>query len=43
MGKERIDVRILRYTINLKRLAPSETNPYGLAIEGVKQEEVQSK
>ena len=43
MGKERLDERILRYTITLKRLAPSETNPYGLAIEGVKQEEVQSK
>ena len=43
MGKERLDERILRYTITLKRLAPSETNPYGLAIEGVKQEEVESK
>ena len=43
MGKERLDERILRYTITLKRLAPSETNPYGLAIEGVKQEEIESK
>ena len=43
MGKERLDERILRYTITLKRIPPIEDNPYGLAIEGVKQEEVESK
>ena len=43
MGKERLDERVLRYTITLKRTAPLEANPYGLAIEGVKQEEIESK
>jgi len=43
MGKERLDARILRYTITLKRTAPIEANPYGLVIEGVKQEEVEKK
>ena len=43
MGKERLDSRLLRYTITLKRTAPIEANPYGLTIEGVKQEEVEKK
>ena len=43
MGKERLDDRILRYTVTLKRIAPLEANPYGLTIEGVKQEEVEPK
>ena len=43
MGKERLDTRILRYSITLKRIPPVEANPYGLAIEGVKQEEVEQK
>ena len=43
MGKERLDVRVLRYTITLKKTAPIENNPYGLVIAGVKQEEVATK
>ena len=43
MGKERLDVRVLRYTITLKKTAPIENNPYGLVIAGVKQEEVETK
>ena len=43
MGKERLDTRILRYSITLKRIPPVEANPYGLAIEGVKQEEIEQK
>ncbi len=41
MGKEKLDDRILRYTITLQRIPPIETNPYGLVIAGVKQEEVE--
>ncbi len=43
MGKERLDLRVLRYTITLKKTAPIEANPYGLVIAGVKQEEVETK
>jgi len=43
MGKEKLDDRILRYTITLQRIPPIETNPYGLVIAGVKQEEVDTK
>ena len=43
MGKERLDERILRYTVILKRTPPIEANPYGLVIAGVKQEEIESK
>lgn len=43
MGKEKLDARILRYTISLEKIPPIETNPYGLAIAGVKQEEVEAK
>ena len=43
MGKERLDSRILRYTITLKKRPPIETNPYGLVVAGVKQEEVETK
>jgi hypothetical protein len=43
MGKERLDVRVLRYTITLKKTASIENNPYGLVIAGVKQEEVETK
>jgi hypothetical protein len=43
MGKEKLDDRILRYTITLQRIPPIETNPYGLVIAGVKQEEVETK
>ena len=43
MGKEKLDDRILRYTITLQRIPPIETNPYGLMIAGVKQEEVEIK
>ena len=43
MGKERLDARVLRYTITLKKTAPIENNPYGLVIAGVKQEEVATK
>ena len=41
MGKEKLDDRILLYTMTLKRIPPIETNPYGLVIAGVKQEEVE--
>ncbi|MBU0633981.1 MAG: hypothetical protein KKA52_02845 [Candidatus Omnitrophica bacterium] len=41
MGKEKLDDRILRYTMTLQRISPIETNPYGLVIAGVKQEEVE--
>ena len=40
MGKEKLDTRILRYTITLQRIPPIETNPYGLVIAGVKQENI---
>ena len=43
MGKEKLDDRILRYTITLQRIPPIETNPYGLVIAGVKQEEVKTQ
>ena len=43
MGKEKLDLRVLRYTITLKKISPIEANPYGLAIEGVKQEEVETR
>jgi len=43
MGKEKLDSRALRYTITLERIPPIETNPYGLVIAGVKQEEVQAQ
>jgi hypothetical protein len=43
MGKERLDARVLRYTITLKKTAPIENNPYGLVIAGVKQEGVETK
>ena len=39
MGKERLDARVLRYVITLQRTPPIETNPYGLVIAGVKQEQ----
>jgi hypothetical protein len=40
MGKEKLDTRSLRYTIALERLPPTETNPYGLSVAGVKQDEI---
>ena len=43
MGKEKLDDRILRYTITLQIIPPIETNPYGLVIAGVKQEEVKTQ
>ena len=43
MGKEKLDDRILRYTITLQKIPPIETNPYGLVIAGVKQEEVETQ
>jgi hypothetical protein len=43
MGKEKLDDRILCYTVTLQRIPPIETNPYGLVIAGVKQEEVEIK
>jgi len=43
MGKEKLDDRILRYTMTLQRVPPIETNPYGLVIAGVKQEEVNTQ
>ena len=43
MGKEKLDDRILRYTITLQKIPPIETNPYGLVISGVKQEEVETQ
>ena len=41
MGKEKLDDRMLRYSMTLQRIPPIETNPYGLVIAGVKQEEVE--
>jgi hypothetical protein len=41
MGKEKLDVRLLRYIITLQRIPPLETNPYGLVVAGVKQEQVE--
>jgi len=43
MGKEKLDDRILCYIVTLQRIPPIETNPYGLVIAGVKQEEVEIK
>ena len=43
MGKEKLDDRILRYTITLQKIPPIDTNPYGLVIAGVKQEEVETQ
>ena len=43
MGKEKLDDRILRYTITLQRIPTIETNPYGLVVAGVKQEEVETQ
>jgi len=43
MGKEKLDDRLLFYTVTLQRIPPIETNPYGLVIAGVKQEEVEIK
>jgi len=43
MGKEKLDDRILCYTVTLQRIPPIETHPYGLVIAGVKQEEVEIK
>ncbi|MFA5176890.1 MAG: TraE/TraK family type IV conjugative transfer system protein [Candidatus Omnitrophota bacterium] len=43
MGKEKLDDRILRYIMTLQRIPPIETNPYGLVIAGVKQEEVETQ
>lgn len=43
MGKEKLDARALKYTITLERVPPVETNPYGLVIAGVKQEQVQEQ
>jgi len=41
MGKEKLDSRVLRYVITLQRIPPLETNPYGLVVAGVKQEQVE--
>ncbi|MDD2731036.1 MAG: TraE/TraK family type IV conjugative transfer system protein [Candidatus Portnoybacteria bacterium] len=41
MGKEKLDSRLLRYVITLQRIPPIETNPYGLVVAGVKQEQVE--
>jgi len=43
MGKEKLDDRILRYIMTLQRIPLIETNPYGLVIAGVKQEEVETQ
>jgi hypothetical protein len=43
MGKEKLDDRILRYIMTLQRIPPIETNPFGLVIAGVKQEEVETQ
>ena len=43
MGKEKLDDRVLRYTMTLQRIPPIETNPYGLVIAGVKQEEAETQ
>jgi hypothetical protein len=43
MGKEKVDARMLQYTITLKKVPPIEINPYGLAIAGVKQEEAETR
>ena len=40
MGKEKLDTRTLRYTITLERIPPTQNNPYGLSVAGVKQEEL---
>jgi hypothetical protein len=43
IGKEKVDSRTLRYTITLKKVPAVEVNPYGLAIAGVRQEEVETR
>ena len=43
MGKEKVDTRSLRYTVTLERVPPTETNPYGLAVSGVKQEQLEGE
>ena len=42
-GMEKLDDRILCYTVTLQRIPPIDTNPYGLVIAGVKQDEVEIK
>jgi hypothetical protein len=42
MGKEKLDSRTLRYTITLQKIPPLETNPYGLVVAGVKQENLEA-
>ena len=43
MGKEKLDTRTLRYTITMERIPPTESNPYGLAVAGVKQDELKEE
>ena len=43
MGKEKLDSRLLVYTVTLGKTPAIETNPYGLLIAGVKQEEVREE
>ena len=43
MGKEKLDARMLCYTVTLERIPPIETNPYGLVVAGVKQENLEAR
>lgn len=40
MGKEKLDSQMLRYSISLERVPPTEINPYGLLITGVRQDKI---
>ena len=41
MGKEKIDTQRLLYTIFLDKVPPTEINPYGFVISGMRQEQLQ--
>jgi hypothetical protein len=43
MGKEKLDTRTVKYIISLERVPPTEINPYGLVISGVKQEQLKGE
>ena len=40
MGKEEVKVQLLIYRVRVRRVNPTENNPYGLMIEEIDQEEV---
>lgn len=43
MGKEKVDTQKLLYTIFLDKVPPTEINPYGFVISGMRQEQLEDK